>query len=407
MLEFLKSKASLLGNNTGIDFHFLTKDQYYFDSACQTLRPQAVLDAQNEYYQTYNACGERVKYKWGVRVDEEVDRARELLLNYIGKSAKEYTVVFTLNTTYGLNLILQQINPKNFEQVVVSEFEHNSVFLPTITWSRRHNKKRIVLPRKSDGSLEFSNTDLRNSIVVINTVSNIDGRLLKNSEELAKSVHKNSGILILDGAQNFSHNVDNLKKTDFDAVCGSGHKMYGPSIGFIIIKKSLIKQLDHFLLGGGTVTDVRKDDFDLIIDDHELYATMELGLQNWAGIIGLKAAVSWLDKFRPAGRSRDGHEKILREKLFTGLQEIPELKVFNKEPSPTISIYSDKIDAHRLGLYLSEQNIMCRSGYFCCHYYLKNLLKMAPLLRVSLGLHNKESDVDYLLDVLSKIMGNV
>lgn len=409
MLNFLKSKTkSISPEDIKLsNFDYIEKNQYYLDSACQTLRPQQVIDAQNEYYQTYNACGERVKYKWGIKVDEKVEECRENLLTYCGKSSKDYTVVFTLNTTYGINLILHQLNPKGFKQIITSESEHNSVFLPTITFAKRNNIPRIVLKRQDDGAVDFEKENLSNSIVVLNTVSNIDGRKLINLKDLNEKVHKENGILLLDCAQNFSHGTENLKKVDFDAAFGSGHKMYGPSIGFIIIKKSLIKNLDHFMIGGGTVTDVQKDTFNLIDEDHELHATLELGLQNWAGIIGLNEALDWLTKYRPEGRSRDEHEEYLSTKLFEGLKSIKDLKVFNKEKSTTMSIYSDKIDAHRLGLYLSEQNIMCRSGYFCCHYYLKNLLKMPPLLRISFGLHNKESDIDYLLDVLGKIMKNI
>ncbi|MFH0770357.1 MAG: aminotransferase class V-fold PLP-dependent enzyme, partial [Candidatus Peregrinibacteria bacterium] len=166
----------------------------------------------------------------------------------------------------------------------------------------------------------------------------------------------------------------------------------------------LIRHLDFTMLGGGTVEDVERDTFRLISDEHELNAVLETGLQNWAGIIGLKAAVEWLNRIKPGGLSRHAFEANLSEQLFTGLRSMPKVTLINHVASPTVSFFADGIDAHRLALYLGEQNIMCRSGSFCCHYYLIHLKKYPPLLRVALGLHNTSMDIDRFLTVLGTIL---
>ena len=63
------------------DFKYLPENAHYFDSACQSLRPQSVLDALNDYYLNFNSCGERVKYTWGRKVDEKVEETREAVLD--------------------------------------------------------------------------------------------------------------------------------------------------------------------------------------------------------------------------------------------------------------------------------------------------------------------------------------
>ena len=408
MLNLFKTKKpEIVSGNEAlaeVDFNYLVENQYYFDSACQTMRPEQVIKSESQYYHEYNACGGRVKYKWGQTVDEKVEDTRLKLLKLVGKSAKDYAVVFTLNTTYGINLVLQQLPAKDYKQIVTSEIEHNSVFLPSMTWAQKNGKSREVLKRNDDGSVDFQGVNLAQSIVVVNTVSNIDGRKLVNLAELEKEVHRQNGILLLDAAQNFSHDLSNLEKVDFDAVFGSGHKMYGPSIGFIIIKKNLIKSLEHFWLGGGTVNDVEKDSYKLIEQDFELHSTLELGLQNWSGIIGLGEAIDWLKSYKPNGQNRKVYEEALAQQLFDGLKALPQVHLLNSIPSSIVSFYVDNLDAHRLALYLSEQNIMCRSGYFCCHYYLKNLKKYPPLLRVSLGLNNTPEQVKFFIETLSQIL---
>jgi cysteine desulfurase/selenocysteine lyase len=101
-----KSEKNTAGRHTS--FAYLGSD-VYLDAACQTLRPQEVIDAQNEYFLKYNACGDRVKHKWGNEVDKKVREVRERVLKFVKASSSEYEVAFTLNTKYGINMILQQL----------------------------------------------------------------------------------------------------------------------------------------------------------------------------------------------------------------------------------------------------------------------------------------------------------
>lgn len=382
------------------DFPYLEPQSCYLDSACQTLRPQSVIDAETEYYLQYNACGGRVKYKWGTMVDAKVQEARNLLLQFAGKRKKDYCVAFTLNTTYGINLVLHQLRAKDFLKIVTSDIEHNSVMLPSMTWAKRQDAERLVLPREEDGNLRYSLSDLERSIVLINSMSNIDGRTPKNLKQLAEDTHAAGGILLLDAAQGFAHDVESLRDVDFDAAFGSGHKMYGPSIGFIVIKRSLLDRLDPFFIGGGTVTDAESESYSLLREGEEAHAVLEAGLQNWGGILGLGEAVRWLGTQQAAKEQ----EHQLAEMLFRGLQEHSRVHLFNRAPAPIVSFHVDGIDAHQLALYLSEQDIMCRSGYFCCHSYLQHQLTLPPFLRVSLGLYNTPAHVEMFLGALKKIL---
>ncbi len=392
--------AAKMQGDASPDFDYVSPRSCYLDSACQTLRPRCVIDAETEYYLQYNACGGRVKYAWGTMVDGKVQNARKLLLQLSGKSEKDYCVAFTLNTTYGINLVLHQLRAKEFSRIVTSEIEHNSVHLPSMTWAKRNDAERIVLPRGDDGALRYGKADLERSVVLLNSVSNIDGRTLANARQLADDAHAAGGILLLDAAQGFAHDVESLQETDFDAAFGSGHKMYGPSIGFVIIKRSLLRRLDPFFIGGGTVTDVTAKDFALLREGEEAHAVLEAGLQNWGGILGLGTAVTWFGA-QGAAREREGQ---LATMLFDGLQGQPRVHPVNASPSPIVSFHVDGIDAHQLALYLSQKDIMCRSGYFCCHSHLQHQRKLPPLLRVSLGLYNTPAHVEKFLDALRTIL---
>jgi cysteine desulfurase/selenocysteine lyase len=134
-----------------------------------------------------------------------------------------------------------------------------------------------------------------------------------------------------------------------------------------------------------------------------LASWLEPGLQAYGEIISLKTAIEWLKTVKPGGLKPSEYVSKLSDKLYSGLAEITGLVMFNKSPSSVISVYSKNIDAHRLATFLSVSGIMVRSGYFCCHFYLLETLKMPPLLRFSVGLHTTEDDINKTIEIMKKL----
>lgn len=379
------------------EFQVLQNGEIYLDTSCQTLRPRCVRDAQQKYLTSYNACGGRVKYPWGERVDTEVSAVRTRILKFLKKSEKEYSVVFTLNTTYGLNLLMSQIQSKGLERIVTTDKEHNSVFLPTMTWAKRYDKERIVLDRTSENEVSYGEEEIKDALIVLQTTSNIDGAHFEGIGELVDRAHAGKSIVILDGAQSMGHNPELLHGVDYDALCFSGHKMYGPSIGVMVVKKTLIEEMDTLFIGGGTVSDVTSDEFTLL-DGKEIGARLELGLQNWEGIIGLGAAIDWVSK-----QKIKGEEEKLASLLYDGISGIPGAQMISPRGTSIVTFYSEHIDAHTLAILLGKTGIMARSGYFCCHYYLKNKYGYPPLLRLSLGAQITSAEIERVLEAIKYI----
>ena len=384
------------------DFDYLGQGEVYLDGACQSLRPRPVIDAINKYYTEHNSCGERVKYKWGVITDEKVEETRELVLKFLKLSARKYTVSFTLNTTYGINLILNQIKAGEFDKVMTSDIEHNSPFLATMAFSERTGLPREVMVRNEDGSINFNNYDFKKAIVVVNCVSNFDGRKLGNIKELVKVAHKAGGIVIIDAAQAMAHSADTVRGIEADAICFSAHKMYAPSLGIIVWRDDLMPKLVQGFVGGGMVDDVEKDSYVLSADGKEhRYTRFEAGLQAWGEIIGLGAAIKWLDKLPK--KDWQNLESNTRE-LYEFLKGSEKVYLINSEPSTTMAFYVKGLDSHLLGEALSREKIMARTGYFCVHYYLDHVLGLPPLVRFSLGLHNRPEDIAKIKKVMEKII---
>lgn len=384
------------------DFDYLGEGEVYLDGACQSLRPRPVIDAISNYYTEHNSCGERVKYKWGVITDEKVEDTRNKVLKFLKLPGRKYTVSFTLNTTYGLNLILSQLDAKHFSKIMTSEIEHNSPFLSTMAFGERTELAREVMKREDDGSIDVDQYNFDRAIVVVNCASNFDGRKLENIKELNKAVHKAGGILIIDAAQAMAHSADIIRGVEVDAICFSAHKLYAPSLGVIVWRDDLVDKMKVGFVGGGMVDDVDKNSYVLSAEGKEhRYTRFEAGLQAWGEIVGLGAALNWLDKLpKKDWQNLDSNAT----ELYQFLSESDKVHLVNAKPNPTMSFYVEGFDSHMLGAALSRENIMARTGYFCAHYYLDHVCHYPPLIRFSLGLHNRPSDIEKVKQVMSKII---
>ena len=398
--------------NRDDEFSFLSDDDLYFDSACQSLRPRSVVAAMRKYYEEYNSCGERVRYKWGRQVDDAVTAVRQDVLDLLGLSRREYFTSFTLNTTYGLNLILTQIdnNKAHFSKIITSEIEHNSPFLSTIEFAKKWQIPREVIPREVDGSIDLAEIDFRNALVVMNAVNNFDANKMENLHDVAKAIHKQGGIFIVDAAQALGFYSEwfcgQLKGVGADAICFSSHKMYGPSLGVMVVRKSLLDKIENNFVGGGMVDDAQGDTYILSgrsNPSEHVHTIFEPGLQLYGEIIGLGAAIKFV---KSRSISDYGRVDLVAAKIFDFLKsrESSGTHMINLNPTSTISFYSDKINGHLLADALSDAGVMTRSGYFCCHNYLDHVKHYPPLIRLSLSFANTEQDANKLIATLERAL---
>ena len=384
------------------DFGYLGEDTVYLDAACQSLRPRPVVEALERYYFEHNSCGERVKYPWGEKTDELVEGARRKVLKMLKLKSKDYFVSFTLNTTYGINLILNELDPKCVKKVVTSEIEHNSPFLATMALSERLGVPRVVLKRDENGALLMGDEDFAGAVVVVNCAANFDGRRLGNLKEVVKRVHRDGGIVIIDAAQAMAHYYEMLEKTEADAVCFSAHKMYAPSLGVIVARRDLVPKLKQTLIGGGMVDDVFEERYLLTAEgnkDH-IYTVFESGLQAWGEIVALGEVIDWLSARTKEDKKR--LESCTRE-LDEFLRSREKIHMVGNEANPTMSFYVEGLDSHLLGAALGKEGIMARTGYFCVHYYLDKVMKLPPLVRFSLSYATREGDIERVKRVMGKI----
>src|ERR1035437_7287221 len=118
-IEKIRKDFSILnGKNNGLS-------PIYFDSACMSLKPNQVINAINDYYLNYPACAGRSSHKLGNIVTKKVKETRQRIAKFINAN-NENEIIFTRNTTEGINLFANSIGLKEGDIVLISDKEHNS-----------------------------------------------------------------------------------------------------------------------------------------------------------------------------------------------------------------------------------------------------------------------------------------
>lgn len=374
----------------------------YFDNACVTLRPRQVIEAVLEYYQKHPACGGRSEHRWGKLVTQKYQEAREDIAGFIGAKAKE--IVFTKNTTEGLNLVAHSLGLKEGDRVLTADREHNSNLLPWQTLAKKGVKHQIV-PSRPDMTFDMEQFERMMGkdvkLVSMFHTSNLDGYTIP-AREIIKVAHDWGALVMLDGAQSAPHQPVNVRKLDVDFFAFSGHKMLGPAgTGVLYGKYHLLEGLQSFMLGGDTVESSTYTSHKLLKPPEKF----EAGLQNYAGVIGLAAAARYLDKI--GKENIQAHELALNKLVTQELADIPGTDIIGP-PGPElrggiVSFNVKGLDFHTVALLLDESaNIMLRSGQHCVHSWFA-AHRIPGSVRASFYLYNTVEEAKVFTDTLKDI----
>ena len=376
----------------------------YFDSACMSLKPKQVIDAINDYYLNYPACAGRSSHKLANTVTKKVKETRQLIAKFINAS-NENEIIFTHNTTEGINLFANSVDLKKGDTVLISDKEHNSNLVPWLLLRDKIGIEVKIIPSNEDGTFNLENFKQMISgakVVSIVHTSNLDG-VTNPAKEIIKIAHENNALVFLDVAQSIPHRKIDVKDLDVDFLAFSGHKMLGPTgTGVFYGKSKLLEGLRPFLVGGDTVDYSTYTDYKFL----PVPEKFEAGLQDYAGIIGLGEAVRYLNQF-DFDEIRE-HELKLNTYITEELQKISQIKIIGpkdpKERSGIVNFYIEGMDMHKFAVMLDEMaNIEIRTGRHCVHSWFESR-KILNSARVSLYLYNTMEEAETFIINLNKII---
>lgn len=383
------------------DFKILEQDIIYFDNAATTFKPNQVVEKIVDYYTKYTANAHRGDYDISLKVDDEYEATRDKVKNFINASRRE-EIIFTKGATEALNMVVfgfMKNHLKEGDEVLLTKAEHASNVLP---WLELEKELGIVvkyIPLSSDKKVTLENikkvTTSKTKVISLAMITNVIGDI-RPIKEITKFAHLNKILVVVDGAQSVPHIKTDVIDLDVDFLAFSGHKMLGPTgIGVLYGKYHLLDQMKPIIFGGG-MNSIFESDKTVIYK--ELPLRLEAGTSNIAGVIGLGAAIDYLNSI--GIENIHNHEIELKNYLLEKLEKIPNITVYNKDTESGIVIFNiDNVFAEDSSRYLNNYHICVRAGNHCTKM-VKDELEVKNTCRISLYLYNTKEEIDKLIKVL-------
>ena len=173
--------------------------------------------------------------------------------------------------------------------------------------------------------------------------------------------------------------------------------MYGPTgVGVLYGKKELLEEANPYMLGGGMNESFDSENEILL---KSLPYKFEAGTQNIAGVIGLGAAIDYINKLGIDNIS--SYEINLKDYLISKLEKINYIDIINYEAdSAIVSFNVVDIFSQDIAYYLNKYNVCVRAGNHCAKL-VKNVTGVTNSVRISLAFYNTEEEIDEVIDLLS------
>ena len=384
---------------------FKNRDIVYLDSAATTQKPKYVIDKINEFYETLNANPHRGAYSLSMDATEAYERTREKISKFIGARYKE-EIIFTKNASEALNLIAYSYCLDNLlpdDEVVLSIMEHHSNLVPWQYITRKTGSKLNYM--YINENYELDDCEIKNKItnktkiVAITHISNVLGTVNK-VKEIIKYAHKMGAIVVVDGSQSIPHMKIDVQDLNADFFVFSGHKMFAPlGIGVMYGKREILNKMQPFLMGG--------DMIEYVYEQKTTFAPLpnkfEAGTQNVEGVVGLGAAIDYIESI--------GYDKInkieqeLYNKAICELKKLDFIELYipsNKENHSSVISFNVKgVHPHDVASILDSYSVCVRSGNHCAQPLLR-YMGIDSTCRMSFSIYNTEDDILRLVISLKK-----
>ncbi|TSC72693.1 MAG: cysteine desulfurase / selenocysteine lyase [Parcubacteria group bacterium Gr01-1014_38] len=374
----------------------------YLDNASTTQKPQRVIDAEAQLYETLNANVHRGVYELSEQATEAYVAAHEAVARFINaRSAEE--IVFVRNATEAINLVASSWGVEHLkrgDQILLTAMEHHSNIVPWQEVARRTGAELRWVECTADGRLDLDDlhsklTD-RVRLVAVTHVSNVLGTV-NPIAEIIREAHQVGARVLVDAAQSISRLPIDVQAFDADFLVFSGHKMYGPTgIGVLFGRRELLEAMPPYIRGGDMVKTVTREQATW----NDLPWKFEAGTPNIAGGVALEETIRFLSEI---GMERLwAHEQALVAHALPRLRNVPGLTVLG--PQARVGIFSftmNSIHSHDLASFLDERGIAVRGGHHCAQPLLTSL-GLTECARASVGLYNTAEDLNRLVSALEE-----
>ncbi len=378
----------------------------YFDGPGGTQVPEPVIEAMADYLRHHNA-NTHWNYPTSHETDQLIGEARQAVADFLNASPEE--VAFGQNmTTLTFHLARGLVRGwRAGDEIIVTDLDHQGNVGPWEAIARDTGLVLVRIPfRAGDGTLDLDrlvgSIGPKTRLVAVGGASNALGSI--TDVRVACQAARAAGVVsFVDAVHLAPHLLPDVAHIGCDYLGCSPYKFYGPHIGVLYGRKSLIESLDIPKLGPSPNSSPER---------------FETGTQNHEGIVGTRAAIDFLAGVSPQGDRRASlvasyhvlHERamVLFRRLWDGVGMLPGIRRFGQGPdgarTPTLGFVVDGVDSSRVATQLAEQAVFVTHGDFYASTVVERLgLGAEGLVRAGCACYTKEEEIDRLVAGLANV----
>lgn len=370
----------------------------YADNAATTAVSEEVLQAMLPHFRIAFGNASSI-YKLGRDAQRDVEDARAKVAKAIGAEPREifFTSCGSESDNWAIKGIAENLAKRGKKHIVTSVFEHHAV-LHTCEYLENKGFEVTYVPVSDKGLIDPE--DVRNAIrddtaLVTIMYANNEIGTIQPIEEIAAICKEKKVIFHTDAVQALGHVDIDVKKQGIDMLSLSGHKIHAQKgIGALYVRKGIV--LPNLIHGGAQERNKRA------------------GTENVPAIVGLGVAIETATKNIA---ERNAVIVPRRNRLIDGILKLPYTRLNgdrDKRLPGNLNISIEGIEGESLLLMLDQYGICASSGSACTsgsldpsHVLLAIGLKHEVAhgsLRLSIEENVTDEDVDYILEVIPKIV---
>jgi cysteine desulfurase / selenocysteine lyase len=376
----------------------------YLDNAATSQKPNAVIQAIANYYRYDNANIHRGVHLLSQRGTEAYEAARAAAQKFIhARSASE--IVFVRGTTEAINLVAQSYGRTHVgrgDEVLITAMEHHSNIVPWQMLCDEKGAKLRVAPINLRGELLLDEYEKllgpSTRIAAISHVSNALGTI-NPVKEMIRMAHARGIPVLVDGAQAVPHTRVDVQDLDCEFYAFSAHKMYGPTgIGVLYGKAELLEAMPPYQGGGDMISSVTFEKTTYNKVPHKF----EAGTPDIAGVIGLGAAIAYMDSVGVDAIAAHEHELLLYG--TERLEATPGVRMIGTAANKAgvLSFVLENIHPHDIGTILDREGIAVRTGHHCAQPVM-DFFCIPATVRASLAVYNTKEEIDALIKGIERV----
>jgi cysteine desulfurase/selenocysteine lyase len=380
------------------------KPLVYLDSANTSQKPQAVLDAMDDYYRHANANIHRATHLLSERATALYEGARAKAAAFINAPDAK-SIVLTKGTTDGINLVAQSYGRSMLragDEIVISWLEHHSNIVPWQMLCEQTGAVLRIVPIDDRGEIDVEQyaalLSPRTRLVAMSHVSNALGTI-NPVREIIEQAHARGAVVLIDGAQAVPHLAVDVRALDCDFYVFSSHKMFGPTgVGVLYGRRSLLEAMPPYQGGGDMIASVT---FEKTLYNAVPYK-FEAGTPNIGGVAGFGAAIDYLMAIdRDAALA---HEDAVLEYATARVREIRGARIIGEARHKTgvLSFLLEGVHPHDAGTILDREGVAVRTGQHCAQPVMDRY-GVTATIRASLGIYNTREEIDVLVHALERV----